>query len=301
MKIFKKFCTIIAAGIMVCSLDASEVKSLFGNTHFNLGKKIIENLDISLSKNQKKAFLSGIVYADIGRFKFDKEIEIDSDSGQFIAEMKKHIYNSEEEWFAIGCEIHRLQDTKVGDVLKDIFENKENICYKEYVTQCALLDCYFLKKTNEYIHSYHIETLNFDQIKENLDKLNTIPLDLLNYMNLDKNIALDMLSVFYNSVEKKYHLNLYNNLLKKTYKELGLNLDDKSINEQAGNIVGSFAILTFFFKHHEILDKTEFISKTELACNKLVKECTNYLKTIIQAPKEEQIQKPAIQKGTAIN
>ena len=190
MKIFKKFCTIIAAGIMVCSLGASEVKSLFGNTHFNLGKKIIENLDISLSENQKKAFLSGIVYADIGRFKFDQEIGIASDSSQFIAEMKKHINNTEEEWFAIGCEIHRLQDAKTSDTLKEIFENTEKSTYKEYITHCALLDCYFLKKTNEYIHNNHIETFNFNRIKEALYKLNMVPINSLNYGNLDNNSVL---------------------------------------------------------------------------------------------------------------
>ena len=287
MKIFKKFCTIIAAGIMVCSLGASEVKSLFGNTHFNLGKKIIENLDISLSESQKKAFLSGIVYADIGRFKFDKEINIASDSSQFIEEMKKHVNNTEEEWFARGFEIHRLQDTKVGDVLKDIFENKENICYKEYVTQCALLDCYFLKKSNEYIHSDRIEMFNFDQMKENLDKLNIVPASLLDYMNLDKNSALNLLKFFYISVEEKYSLNLHNNLLKNTYNELGLKLDDKSIDEQAGNIIGSFAMLAFFFRHDVTLDKTEIISKIELACEELVKVCTDYLKIMVKHSKLE--------------
>ena len=274
---------------MVCSLGASEVKSLFGNTHFNLGKKIIENLDISLSESQKKAFLSGIVYADIGRFKFDKEINIASDSSQFIEEMKKHVNNPEDEWFARGFEIHRLQDAKVDEVLKDIFENKESISYKEYVTQCALLDCYFLKKTNEYIHSDCIEMFNFDQMKENLDKLNTVPASLLGYINLDKSSVLNLLNFFYNSVDGKYSLNLHKNLLKNTYNELGLKLDDKSIDEQAGNIIGSFAMLAFFFRHDVILDKTEIISKIELACSQLVKGCTDHLKTIIQASKEEQI------------
>ena len=289
MKIFKKFCTIIAAGIMVCSLGASEVKSLFGNTHFNLGKKIIENLDISLSENQKKAFLSGIVYADIGRFKFDQEIGIASDSSQFIAEMKKHINNTEEEWFAIGCEIHRLQDAKTSDTLKEIFENTEKSTYKEYITHCALLDCYFLKKTNEYIHNNHIETFNFNRIKEALYKLNMVPINSLNYVNLDNNSVLENLKTFYDSIGEKYSLSSYNDLLKKTYSTLGLKLNNKVINEQAGNIIGSFAMLAFFFRHDVTLDKTEIISKIELACSQLVKVCTDHLKTIIQASKEEQI------------
>ena len=77
--------------------------------------------------------------------------------------------------------------------------------------------------------------------------------------------------------------------MKNTYNELGLKLDDKSIDEQAGNIIGSFAMLAFFFRHDVILDKTEIISKIELACSQLVKGCTDHLKTIIQASKEEQI------------
>lgn len=36
-----------------------------------------------------KRFLYGVVYADVGRFKFDNETGIDSDSYEFVNAMKK--------------------------------------------------------------------------------------------------------------------------------------------------------------------------------------------------------------------
>ncbi len=50
-----------------------EVDAFFTNTHFNFGKAIIEQSGVSLSKDEENAFLSGLIYADIGRFEFDKK------------------------------------------------------------------------------------------------------------------------------------------------------------------------------------------------------------------------------------
>ena len=63
---------------------------MFGNAHYNIGKQIIDKIDIDLSPSEKNAFLSGMVYADIGRFKFDKQSSVESDSTHFVSEMKKY-------------------------------------------------------------------------------------------------------------------------------------------------------------------------------------------------------------------
>ena len=110
--------------------------------------------------------------------------------------MKKHVDNSEEKWFVRGCEIHRLQDAQTSNTLKEIFENTEKSTYKEYIIHCALLDCYFLKKTNKYIYSDYVQMFNFYHIKETLNKLNMGLINSLNYINLDNNSALDKLNFF---------------------------------------------------------------------------------------------------------
>lgn len=278
MKIFKKFYLVLLAGFMVCSSNVREVNSLFGNTHFNLGQKIIQNLDTEISETQKNAFLSGLVYADIGRFKFDKEIKVNSDSTQFITEMKKHAKTPEEKWFIRGFEMHILQDQKTIGVLEEVFEYKHK-GYKEYIADCALLDCYFLNKNNEYIYSDCINKLNLDQIRENLSQLNIQDFISSICENSNKDLVLLLLNIFYSSIEKKYSLNLYNDLVEKTYTSLGLKLNEENINEQAGNIIASFATLTSLFKYDPALEKEDLASKIELSCDKLVKICVDNLKS----------------------
>ena len=109
-----------------------EANALFGNTHYSLAKLIIGKENITIPESNKIAFLSGIVYADIGRFKFDKETGVDSDSLAFAEAMKKFAKTSDEKWFVRGIEIHILQDKETEKLLKSIFKT-ENVGYSDYV------------------------------------------------------------------------------------------------------------------------------------------------------------------------
>lgn len=50
-----------------------EANALYGNAHYNLANLVIDKGNITISENSKNAFLSSVVYADIGRFEFDKK------------------------------------------------------------------------------------------------------------------------------------------------------------------------------------------------------------------------------------
>lgn len=272
MKILKNFVTLFFC-ILICSLNFGvEANALFGNTHFRLGQEIIENSKISLSESEKKAFLSGIVYADIGRFKFDKEINMDSDSDRFIAEMKKHIQTSEEEWFVKGFEMHVLQDRETYKLLKDALGYKFH-SYSGYVSACSLLDCYFFKKNNSYIFNNFLDKFNFDWINKSIDIKNLIPKDKTAKC-INKEIIAGVLDKFYQSINKN-PLVLYDELIKNTYHSLGLEVSNEDIYEQAANIVGVFALSTLISQDQEI--STDLDSKIESACDRLVDLCVSNL------------------------
>ncbi|MGN1034603.1 MAG: hypothetical protein ACI4PK_03325 [Oscillospiraceae bacterium] len=90
MKFGKKLIHVV---FTLFQISCSEVSAFFGNTHFNLGKKIIAESKLELLQKEKDAFLASLVYADIGYFKFDKEIHknrkghLDSDSKEFAAKL----------------------------------------------------------------------------------------------------------------------------------------------------------------------------------------------------------------------
>ncbi|MGN1039185.1 MAG: hypothetical protein ACI4PI_00665 [Oscillospiraceae bacterium] len=102
-------------------------------------------------------------YADIGYFKFDKEIHkkrkerLDSDSEEFAAEM----------WFARGFAMYAFQDQKVQKFLEDILNKKvEN--YPAYVMNCGFLDYYFCAQQNSFIYDDLLVKFNSDEIVANL-------------------------------------------------------------------------------------------------------------------------------------
>lgn len=248
---------------------------MFGNTHFNIGKKIAENIEIHLSEEEKIAFLSGMVYADIGRIKFDKLIAVASDSQKFISQMKKYAQNKQELWFIKGFEMHVLQDQEALNLLENIFLHK-SINYPQYMTNCAMLDYYFLTKNNSYIFNNFLDKFNFKQVCDcidinNLTKSMDIPEDIL---DLSPSLILDKQ---YDSINKD-HLIICDDLLKKTYHSLGLIISSSDIHEQAANIVGSFLIAAIIAGKQEL--PLETMSKIESECDKLSKLCITNLKFI---------------------
>jgi len=272
MKLLKKAFA-LCSGVLMSFSNGLEVNALFGNAHFNIGQKIIKNLETEIYESEKRAFLSGLVYADIGRFKFDEELKIESDSDEFVEEMKKHVQTSEEEWFVRGFEMHVLQDKETSKFLKNAF-GFQKINYVNYAFGCGFLDAYFSDQNNKYIYNEFLDKFNFNQIYENKS-----------FGEITKNIdsPKDFLELTINSLlESKYdfldkvELVLYDDLIIKTYAALGLKINTEDLQEQAANIVGSFAVLSSVYK--TLPEKTKFnkedlASKIELECENLTNLC----------------------------
>lgn len=216
------------------------VSALFGITHYNLGKRIIEKSDKNPSEAEKEAFLSGMVYADIGRFKFDKDTSVNSDSDQFVEKMKELANTPEEKWFACGFEVHVFQDKKTKDFLKEVFEGGYST-YSEYMTCCGTLDSYFSKKSGILCNEF-LDKFNFKQVAsgfnvEDLSKMASVSEDKI------EDLAATVLqkSLDYPS---KNNLCLYGDLIKNVYKSFGVEISLDEINEQAGNLLGAFMIIS---------------------------------------------------------
>ena len=243
---------------------------MFGNTHYNIGKQIINNMNISLSENERSAFLSGMVYADIGRFIFDKKIGIASDSTTFAEEMKKYTTTNEEKWFVRGIEMHILQDQQTNDFLAHIF-GKNNNGYLNYITECSLLDCYFLRNNKSYIYNEFLDKFNYEQVTSELDTAS-----IARSLGIPDNQIFPMcksiISSFYMQINK-CNLITYNELIVKTYHSLGLKITQKDVQEQEANIVGASIIACFIASKQQLPDKL-FI-KIDAECKKVINLCTN--------------------------
>lgn len=265
MNLKKAVCMAISTLFFGMSFCCNGVSALYGNSHYNIGKKITEKLDEKLSQSEKEAFLAGVVYADIGRFKFDKEItidketgektekSIDSDSDEFAKKIKELAKTKEEKWFAAGFEVHVLQDKKTKSFLKEIFE-KDYSSYSEYMSQCGALDMYFSKKSG-ILYNEFLNKFNFDQIAkdDNFDALTVgVPKSIVKY--LTKKIIKK-----YSDYPQKNELVMYEDLIKRTYKSLGYDVDLEDIYEQAGNLLGSFIVIA-----HVMGNKEEISEKTAL-------------------------------------
>lgn len=265
--------------IIICVINLSftmEANALFSITHFNLGTKMIGSLEQSgetLSESEKAAFLSGLVYADIGRFKFDKKTGIDSDSDKFADTMSQYAKTSEEQWFVRGFKAHIMQDKEAGEFLSKIFGRK-GTSYKEYVMRCALLDSYFLKKSNLSIFNDALKIFNFDKFvfetnaKETCKMLGIPSDEVSNFINL----AFQK----YSNLENKYFLPLYDNLIKVTYKSLGVKIELSEIQNQASNILVASAVLAVTAGDKTNLDENLSIS-IEKEAQHLCDRCASYL------------------------
>ena len=245
MKIKKIVCVPLSILLFVFNFCSGRVNALFGNAHFSIGKKVVEKLDTDISEGEKKAFLSGIVYADIGRFKFDDETDIASDSNKFVDEMKKFAKTKEEKWFVRGFEIHIFQDSETKKFLEDILDHKGS-SYITYAIDCGTLDSYFVKKSGILYNDY-LSKFNFEQVTAGLDvnefskkfgiteeKLKELAANTLN--KCSKNLT-------------KVNLVMYDELIRKTYESLGfdkISLDD--IHDQAGNLLGITMIVPAFIE-----------------------------------------------------
>lgn len=248
----------------------TEANVLFGNTHYNIGKQIINNMNISLSENEKSAFLSGIVYADIGRFIFDKKIGIDSDSTTFAKEMKKYTTTNEEKWFVRGIEMHIIQDQQTNEILTHIFGKNDN-GYLNYIKKCSLLDCYFLRNNESYIYNEFLDKFNYEQVTSELDTVS-----IARSLGIPDNQILPMcksiISSFYMQINK-CNLITYNELIVKNYHSLGLKITQKDVQEQEANIVGASIIACFFASKQQFPDKLS--TKIDAECKKVINLCTN--------------------------
>lgn len=282
MNLKKAVCVAISALSFSMSFCGSGVGALYGNSHYNVGKKMIEKLGKTLSQSEKEAFLAGIVYADIGRFKFDKEItidkkagentgkSIDSDSDEFAKEIKKLAKTNEEKWFARGFEVHVLQDKKTKSFLKEIFE-KDYSSYSGYMSQCGALDMYFSKKSG-ILYNEFLNKFNFDQIAkdDNFDALTGgVPKSIVKY--LTKKIIKK-----YSDYPQKNELVMCEDLIKRTYKSLGYDVDLEDIYEQAGNLLGSFIVIAHVMGNkEEISEKTalKIEEQSEKLANLCLSEC----------------------------
>lgn len=245
---------------------------MFGNAHYNIGKQIIDKIDIDLSPSEKNAFLSGMVYADIGRFKFDKQSSVESDSTHFVSEMKKYTITNEEKWFAYGIEMHILQDEKTGEFLSNIFGERE-FDYCNYILECGFLDYYFLKKTSSYIYNEFLTKFNFTQVNATFDlnrfsKFFEIPES--NFESIGNSMILN----FY-SGKNKNNLVTYDELIIKTYRSFEVKLSIDEIHEQEANILGTCAAACTIASRQKFPEK--IITKIDLETKKIVDLCKNAL------------------------
>lgn len=240
MKFKKIVCAVMSAVVLSATFCQMGVNALYGNAHFNLGKKIVDKMDEKLSESEKSAFLSGMVYADIGRFKFDKETGIESDSEQFAEKMKELAETPEEKWFARGFEMHVLQDNKTRGFLEDIFDCGY-YSYSDYMNKCGTLDCHFLKQSGV-LYNEFLDKFNFEQVVSGwdikvLEKLSDVPADMMKHF-------VELIFKKYSSYPKKNKLVMFDELIKNTYESLGFEVSLDEIHEQAGNVLGAFMIIS---------------------------------------------------------
>ena len=269
---FKKFVCTALALLFAANSCYTGVNALFGNAHFNLGKKIVRKLDKKLSEKEGNAFLSGMVYADIGRFKFDKETGIDSDSDKFAKKMKELAKTDEEKWFARGFEMHVLQDNETKKFLNETLGRKYS-SYSEYMTNCGIVDYYFAGKSgilyNEFINEFNFEQIISGWNVKDLSKISGISEDKI------KDFVMIILKKS-SKYPKKNNLVMYEDLIEKTYNSFGIKVSSNEIHEQAGNLLGVFIIVSNVIGNKTKISE-DLALKIEKKSNSLAELCLSKL------------------------
>ena len=228
-----------------------------------------------LSASEKGSFYSGLVFADIGKFCFDKKIKAKSDEKKFIDKMVKYVKSSEDKWYVIGAHLHEFQDKKVNKFLKNIFKNPLNN-YISYIFRCGVLEFYFLNKNKEYIYNQNIKTINLEKIFKYLRVLEHIGLLKKIEEKFFSKLDCKIFEIYSNNV-KKVELNPNHKLLIKTCKDFDFMVTEQKIDKHAGTIIWSCAAVTYFVLSKN-KDFSKIFSRAYIETKALCNQCIEFIK-----------------------
>ena len=226
--------------------------AFFGQTHCSLSELALEKIEnLKINEKEKSAFLSGSVCADIGKFEFDDKAHIESDSKEFSEKLMSNAVTSEEKWFAIGVKLHVFEDKSANKFLKNIFKNQK-VDYLNYIYCCGTIDNYFLKKDKKFIYFENFSKL-FDsnqlisKLKDSVkSQKSKIIIKFLSVLRIAFNLFFRcVFNRYYKNIEK-IHINPNESLLRRTYQDFGLNVNETSIKKQTANILSTFLISSYF-------------------------------------------------------
>lgn len=309
MKNLKKFLCVVLVCVFGCSSCCVEVSAFFSNTHFYLGEKIFEQICklpenereellealgysveeskelspvLSTLKEEKRAFLSGMFLADIGKPRFDKECGTESDSKEFAKVMWSYAETPIEKWFALGWWLHALQDEQTNAFLSAVFGETSD--YSKYIFNCSLLDHYFRSKYYCTNYNEFLDMFNFEKASTDIG---------MEFLTRCMGVSKDKMEVLVKSRIRKnswpyyeQELVICGKLIKKVYRYYGLDkLSYCDIYKQAGGVVGVSKSMVPFI--HDFIYKNgipkELVPKIEAKSDELVKMCVSKLKTDFQA------------------
>lgn len=306
MKNLKKFLCVVLVCVFGCLSCCVEGSAFFSNTHFYLGEKMFEQICklpenekkellealgysaeetkaispvLSTLKEGKRAFLSGMFLADIGKPRFDKECGTESDSKEFAKVMWSYAETPIEKWFALGWWLHALQDEQTNAFLSAVFGETSD--YSKYIFNCSLLDHYFRSKYYCTNYNEFLDMFNFEQ------GITDICMEIL---SKTINVSKDKIEVLAKSRIRKNSWPYYErelvicgNLIKRVYRYFGLDkLSYYDIYYQAGFAVGvSMAAIPFI---HDFIYKNgipkELVPKIEAKSDELVKMFVPHIKDV---------------------
>ncbi len=294
MSLFKKISTLVLSMAMVGQVFLTNASALHGNTHYFLAESALNSSGISISESERSYFLSGAVYAKIGLMKFDKEAKVKSNSKKFINQMKKFAKTPEEKWFVKGFEANRFQEKNSKGKFKKFLARLNDSHLGKKCSErdniikgclCSMIDKYFEIVKNKFIYTKLIEKFNpLIVAKFTKDKLGTmgfIP-DYRYYERIGDKCK-KILKDRYNETEEKAEIKLCSDLLKKTYKHFGLEVTDEDIENEAGNLIGSYAVATKWLAQG-CFDNDDDFTEEMISCiksdsEKIYKEYAKILKS----------------------
>lgn len=164
-KTYRRLKNIIAV-FLVFTFACSQVCGFGGYTHYYITSKVIEETSEfeSLNDEEKLAYKSGSVIADIGWLNWDL-VYPDSDGKVFkdkMIEVAAQSENRKTKLFALGWSDHLIQDENTQKTFRGIFGN--SVGSVRYRISCGKFDAYFYGKL-KYIW---VDTLfiNYDLIRE---------------------------------------------------------------------------------------------------------------------------------------